>query len=190
MSQPEPSPPGDRARAMVGVAVEPAIAFALFTEQMDLWWRRGKRYRIAEGDRGLMAMEPGVGGRVFESWHDAGGTEHVREIGRVQVWEPPHRLVFSWRGANFAPGESTEVEVLFQRTASGGTQVSVEHRGWAAIRPDHPARHGQDTAAFVRTMALWWGDLLTSLRVRGTEERQQVKGAGPTPPPGPPASPR
>lgn len=181
MSPNDISPPGDRARAVVGVAVEPAIAFALFTEQMDLWWRRGQRYRVADSDRGLMAMEPGVGGRVFESWHDAGGTERVREIGRVQVWEPPRRLVFSWRGANFAPGESTEVEVRFEPTASGGTQVSVEHRGWAALRPDHPVRHGQDTVAFVRMMALWWGDLLTAYRVRG---------AAPTRPPGPPALPR
>ncbi|HEV8688718.1 MAG TPA: SRPBCC domain-containing protein [Ideonella sp.] len=160
-----PSSPGDRARASVGVAIAPEAAFRLFTEQLDLWWRRGKRYRIAEGDRGLMAMEPGVGGRVFESWHDAGGTERVREIGRVQVWEPPHRLVFSWCAANFAPHESTEVEVRFAPAAEGRTTVSVEHRGWAAIRAGHPVRHGQETAAFVRSMAMWWGDLLTSLRL-------------------------
>jgi uncharacterized protein YndB with AHSA1/START domain len=147
------------------VAIAPEAAFRLFTEQLDLWWRRGKRYRIAEGDRGLMAMEPGVGGRVFESWHDAGGTERVREIGRVQVWEPPHRLVFSWCAANFAPHESTEVEVRFAPAAEGRTTVSVEHRGWAAIRAGHPVRHGQETAAFVRSMAMWWGDLLTSLRL-------------------------
>jgi len=160
------APPGDRARAMASVAVPPEAAFRLFTEQMDLWWRRGQRYRVAPGDRGLMAMEPGVGGRVFESWHDAAGIERVREIGQVRVWEPPRRLVFSWRAANFAPGESTEVEVLFAPTPSGHTQVSVEHRGWAAIRPDHPVRHGEETAAFVRTMGMWWGDLLTALRRR------------------------
>jgi uncharacterized protein YndB with AHSA1/START domain len=113
-----------------------------------------------------MAMEPRLGGRVFESWHDDAGVERVREIGRVQVWEPPRRLVFSWRAANFAPGESTEVEVLFARTASGHTQVSVEHRGWAAIRPDHPVRHGQEVAAFIRTMGMWWGDLLGAFRRR------------------------
>lgn len=84
MSVPGAAPADDRARAMLGAAVEPALAFALFTGQMGLWWRRGQRCRIAEGDR----------------------------------------------------------------------------------------------------------DLLTSLRVRGTQQRQPVKGAGPTPPPGPPASPR
>jgi len=159
------SPPGDRVRATVAVAVSQEAAFRLFTEQLDLWWRRGRRYRVAQGDRGLMAMEQGVGGRVFESWHDAGGAERVREIGRVLAWEPPHRLVFSWSGANFAPHERTEVEVRFMPAAEGRTLVSVEHRGWAAIRADHPVRHGQDVEAFVGAMGMWWGDLLTSLRL-------------------------
>jgi uncharacterized protein YndB with AHSA1/START domain len=174
--------PGDRARAMVGVAVAPDAAFRLFTEQMGLWWRRGQRYRMAPGDRGLVAMEAGVGGRVFESWVGDDGRELVREIGRVTAWEPPQRLVFSWRAVNFAPGEVTEVEVLFVPTASGGTQVSVEHRGWAAVRADHPVRHGQAVPAFIRGMGMWWGDLLTSLRL--------FSAAAPTPPPAPPASPR
>jgi uncharacterized protein YndB with AHSA1/START domain len=181
-----PGPPGNRARATVGVAIAPDAAFRLFTEQMDLWWRRGRRYRVAQGDRGLMAMEPGVGGRVFESWHDAGGTERVREIGRVRVWEPPRRLVFSWAAANFAADESTEVEVRFEPAGDGHTRVSVEHRGWAAIRPNHPVRHGQATVAFVRTMAMWWGDLLTALRLSAAGQHPP----GPTPPPAPPAAPR
>jgi uncharacterized protein YndB with AHSA1/START domain len=159
-----PAAAGDRARATVGVAVAPTLAWRLFTEQLGLWWRRGRKYRIAPADQGLVAMEPGVGGRVFESWCDDAGSEHVHEIGRVSVWEPPHRLVFTWRAVNFAPGEVTEVEVRFRPTASGGTQVSVEHRGWAAIRPDHPVRHGQAVPAFVRTMGMWWGELLLSLR--------------------------
>ena len=82
---------------------------------------------------------------------------------RVTEWAPPSRLVFEWRAANFAPGEKTEVEVLFA-PASRGTLVTVTHRGWSAIRPDHPARHGKETVAFVRMMAMWWGDLLGALR--------------------------
>jgi hypothetical protein len=47
----------------------------------------------------------------------------------------------------------------------------VTHRGWSRIRPDHPARHDLEVAAFVRMMGLWWGDLLTSLRMlAGGEE--------------------
>jgi hypothetical protein len=71
--------------------------------------------------------------------------------------------VFEWRAISFLPSEKTEVEVRFEPSPSG-TQVTVVHRGWAALRPDHPVRHGQEVAAFVRTTGLWWGDLLTSLR--------------------------
>jgi hypothetical protein len=42
--------------------------------------------------------------------------------------------------------------------------VTVHHRGWAALRPDHPARHGLEGAAFSRMMGLWWADLLTASR--------------------------
>jgi len=45
-----------------------------------------------------------------------------------------------------------------------GTLVTVTHRGFASLRPDHPVRHGEEVPAFIRMMALWWGDLLTSLR--------------------------
>jgi Activator of Hsp90 ATPase homolog 1-like protein len=60
-------------------------------------------------------------------------------------------------------GESTEVEVLFEPTESG-TRVTVQHRGWAALRADHPARHGLQGADFSRMIGLWWGEVMTGLR--------------------------
>lgn len=154
--------PGDQARASVLVAVEPDVAFLVFTEEIDQWWRRGLRYRMAGKRRGVIHMEPGVGGRLLESF-DTGSGACVVETGRVTVWEPPSRLVFEWRAANFAPAEKTEVEVQFEPSPSG-TLVTVTHRGWSRIRPDHPARHGLEVAAFLRMNGLWWGDLMTSLR--------------------------
>jgi hypothetical protein len=47
--------------------------------------------------------------------------------------------------------------------------VTVTHRGWASLRPDHPVRHGHEVPAFIRMMGLWWGDLLTSLREHAAE---------------------
>ena len=116
------------------------------------------------GRPGTISFERRVGGRLFESFDTSSGT-HVHEAGRIAVWEPPSRFVFSWRNANFAPDEATEVEVVFEPSGDG-TVVTVSHRGWAGIRPDHPARHGQEGAAFIRSMGLWWGDQLTSLRER------------------------
>lgn len=157
-------PPGDRARVTVGVAVPPAQAFRVFTEEIELWWRRGPRFRNAPGDSGLIALEPHQGGRVFESY-TVDAVERVVEIGRIRVWDPPRRLLFDWRASNFAPAEHTEVEVLFEPTA-GGTRVTVTHSGWAAIRADHPVRHGLGGPEFSREIGLWWGGLLSSWRVR------------------------
>jgi len=153
---------GDRARVSVAVAVPPADAFRIFSEDIDQWWRRGLKYRVIDGQRGLLHLEPRVGGRLFESVETDGQTT-VIENGRVTVWEPPLRLGFDWRASNFQGDESTHVEVTFEPTRSG-TLVTVTHSGFSKLRPDHPVRHGQEVAAFVREMGLWWGGLMTSLR--------------------------
>jgi uncharacterized protein YndB with AHSA1/START domain len=154
--------PGDQARAQVLVQVPPAVAFRAFTEEIDQWWRRGLRYRIAGKGRGIIHLEPRAGGRLYESVETAAGPR-IFETGQVLAWDPPHRLLLEWRSVTFAPGERTEVEVLFAPTASG-TQVTVTHRGWSTLPSDHPVRHGQEVPAFIRTIGLWWGDLLTALR--------------------------
>jgi uncharacterized protein YndB with AHSA1/START domain len=156
------APPGDQVTVSVAVAVEPAVAFDVFTKETDLWWKRGLRYRLAGQRPGTLQFEPGTGGRLFETFETSSGVKAF-EAGRVTAWEPPSRLVLEWRNANFAPNERTEVEVLFE-PAGGGTRVTVQHRGWAALRPDHPARHNLTGPAFSRMMGLWWGDQLTALR--------------------------
>jgi uncharacterized protein YndB with AHSA1/START domain len=149
-------------RVGVLVRVPLATAFELFTRDIDLWWRRGPRFRNAGTRAGVVHIDPHVDGRVFESIEDEHGPRTF-EIGRVSAWEPPHRLVFSWRNANFAAGEVTEVEVQFRESKSG-TQVEVTHRGWAALRADHPARHGQADQAYARMLGLWWGEQMNSMR--------------------------
>lgn len=155
-------PPGDRARASVLVRVPQADAFRVFTDEIDAWWRRSKRFRIG-GSGGRMRFEPHLGGSLYESFETRAGDTKTIQTGTVTVWEPPDRLAFEWRAVNFVPTESTLVEVEFEPRPSG-TLVTVTHSGWSGIRPDHPVRHGAETAAFVRTMGMWWGDLLGSLR--------------------------
>jgi uncharacterized protein YndB with AHSA1/START domain len=155
-------PRGDQARASVSVGVEPAAAFRIFTEEIDRWWRRGSRYRVSGKGRGILHLEAGVGGRLFEEVESRGGPRVV-ETGRVTAWEPPARLVFEWRAVSFAPSESTEVEVTFD-PAPSGTLVTVTHRGWSRIRADHPVRHGAQVPRFIRDLGMWWGELLSSLR--------------------------
>jgi uncharacterized protein YndB with AHSA1/START domain len=153
---------GDQVRVSVAVAVPPALAFEVFTGEIDRWWRRGPKFRHAGRRGGFVRLEPHVGGRLFESIDGEGG-EYIFEVGRVHVWDPPTRVAFSWRNANFAPDEVTNVTVEFAPTTSG-TLVTVTHVGWGALRADHPARHGLQGAAFSRMIGLWWGEQMTSLR--------------------------
>ncbi|HLV65919.1 MAG TPA: SRPBCC domain-containing protein [Polyangiaceae bacterium] len=153
---------GDSAAATVYVAVPVDDAFDVFTNEIDLWWRRGRRFRISGKRPGRIVFEPRLGGRLFETAELASGAR-VFEVGTVVEWDPPRRLALEWRGVNFKPHEKTIVEVTF--TPSGdGTFVRVEHRGWSALSPEHPARHGLVGAAFARRIGLWWGGLLSSLR--------------------------
>ena len=159
---PQSIAPGDQVRVSVTVRLGADAAFALFTGEIDRWWRRGPKFRNAGARSGLIHLEPGVGGRLFESIETDNGTIVV-EVGRVTVWEAAKRLVFSWRSSNFAPHESTEVEVAFQ-SVGAGTTVTVTHRGWSTLPSDHPVRHGLESVAFCRMMGLWWGDQMSSLR--------------------------
>ena len=161
------APAADRAVVMVTVDVPPADAFDVFTRETDLWWRHGPRYRMAGRHPGVLSFEPRAGGRLFEQYDSPAGPR-AHDIGTILIWEPPTRLVFEWRNANFAPAERTEVEVRFEPTRRG-TRVTVEHRGWSTIRPDHPARHGHPPATFLAELGTWWADLLTSLREHATD---------------------
>ena len=156
---------GDKVRVQTYVAVSPAAAFEVFTTEIDLWWRRGPAYRVGGRDPGTMHMEPRLGGRIFEQYGEHGTGLH--EVGTITAWEPPQRLVFEWRALAFVPGESTTIEIRFEPRGEG-TLVTLEHRGWAAIRGDHPVRHGKPVPAFIADLGMWWAALLSSLRDTAT----------------------
>nr|NIS28473.1 ATPase [Actinomycetota bacterium]NIT93964.1 ATPase [Actinomycetota bacterium]NIU17600.1 ATPase [Actinomycetota bacterium]NIU63948.1 ATPase [Actinomycetota bacterium]NIW25745.1 ATPase [Actinomycetota bacterium] len=75
------------------VAVEPARAFAVFTEQIGQWWRPQPRFHFMVGRAGTLRFEPGPDGRLVECY-DVGPPY---EVGRVLVWDPPERLAFEFR---------------------------------------------------------------------------------------------
>jgi activator of HSP90 ATPase len=150
----------ENARVTTFVAVSPTDAFEVFTQEIDVWWRRGPRFRHGKGEDSELSFEQLADGRRLVERY-AG---KLFEIGRVRVWEPGARLVFDWRASNFAPGESTEVELRFEPFADG-TRVTLEHRGWENIRGDHPVRHGTRERAFAAMIGGYWGELLTALRL-------------------------
>ncbi len=152
-------------RVSTVVAAEPALTFRLFTDQVDRWWRRTPRHRFFAASTSHLRFEVGVAGpasgRLIECC--SSNPEQERELGRILAWEPGRRLLFTWRGPNFAPRETTEVEVRF-RPIPGGTRVSLEHRGWDAFASDHPALYGMDEPAFRNLQGLFWAELLTALQ--------------------------
>jgi len=157
----------DAVRVTSRVEVDPGTAFRVFTEEVDAWWRAGPRFRWHPERGGALRFEGGEGGRFVEVYPDG----QSYEVGRIRVWDPPRRLVFGFRARSFASHESTEVEVRFE--ASGdATDVTVEHRGFAALRADHPARHGLGAGAFENMMGVFWADLLTAARRHAAARRE------------------
>jgi uncharacterized protein YndB with AHSA1/START domain len=145
----------------IRLAVEPAAAFDLFTRDVDRWWQKGQRYRFRAGKAGRMAFEPGVGGRLVEIYDEAAGD--LFEVGRISIWQPGERLAFTWRLPNFQPDQLTEVEITFT-AVQGGTRLTLEHRGWNSLPPDHPARHDLRDQRFLVQCAQWWDDQFAALQ--------------------------
>ena len=126
-----------------GTMIEPVVkrvrvelardkAFRLFTAGMGTWWPLETHSIAADTYEGRLTAEELVfeereGGRIYEKLSD--GSDHA--WGFVQVWDPPARVVFTWK-PNLNDTPRTEVEVLFTETPDG-TEVVLEHRGWEAL---------------------------------------------------------
>jgi hypothetical protein len=118
--------------ATVEVAVDPSTAFAIFTQEINRWWRPGP-INWNDSSRAVgMRIEPGAGGRWIEVYDEATGEGF--ECGRILVWEPGARLVFLYRDAGHQI-DDTEVEIRFE-AIEGGTRVTLEHRGWEKVSPE------------------------------------------------------
>ena len=74
----------------VPVRAAPAQAFEFFVRDLARWWPLAQFH--TGPDPVDCAIEPHVGGRVFERAGD--GRETV--WGTVLAYEPPQRLAFSW----------------------------------------------------------------------------------------------
>ena len=141
------------------VKASPERAFNAFVENIGQWWKPNIMFQTTPRAPGILAFEPGEGGRFTETLANG----KVFEIGTILAWSPPNGLPFSWRQANFPPDLNTEVEVRFERVGDE-TRVSVEHRGFDQVPADSAARHGFPDQALQTRLAEWWQLLLSSLR--------------------------
>lgn len=100
-------------------------AFDTYARGIRRWWPAD--HTVTGLDDIEIVLEGQVGGRIFERSLD--GREW--DWGRVLVWDPPERLVYSWH-LRTGPEHATEVEILFRPKSEDSTRIEIEHRGWEA----------------------------------------------------------
>ncbi len=117
------------------MALAPAEAFRLFTDEVGSWYLVDE-HTVMDHERTVdVRIEPFVGGRFLDV-HDAATGEGL-EMGRITVWEPGHRF-------QFTDARATETEVRFE-PAGAGTAVTMEQRGLDQLPPgeaEHVRRYG------------------------------------------------
>jgi uncharacterized protein YndB with AHSA1/START domain len=128
-------------RREVTVAADPAKAFRLFTERFDEV--KPHEHTLLDAPLASSTLEPEVGGWIVDRGTDGSECRWAR----VLTFDPPHRLVFSWRiGPDWRlvvdDANASEVEVTFTPADGGGTRVVLEHRhlerhgpGWDSLPP-------------------------------------------------------
>lgn len=126
-------------RKQITVPAEPDQAFEVFTARFGDF--KPREHNLLGAPITETTFEPFVGGHIFDRAEDG------RECrwARILVFEPPHRVVFSWDISpqwqiEAEPDNTSEVEIRFVRDPSGGTRVELEHRnldrhgpGWEAV---------------------------------------------------------
>ena len=137
------------------VKATPERAFAVFAGEIGDWWRPSGLFQTTPRAPGRLAFEEG---RLIETLANG----KVFEIGKVLAWEPPERLVFSWRQAAFPPDLHTEVEVRFEAVGEE-TRVSVEHRGFDQVPAGNAARHRFPDHALLTRLSEFWQAQIRSL---------------------------
>jgi uncharacterized glyoxalase superfamily protein PhnB len=101
----------------VEVAVDPATAFSVFTDEINLWWIRGPINNWDSARVVELRCEPGVGGRLLEIYDEARGD--ALELARITAWEPGVQLAWD------SSVDDVQIEVRFQPVGHG-TRVRVE----------------------------------------------------------------
>jgi hypothetical protein len=100
----------------LGIEVDVSLqrAWDAFVGELGTWWPTATHSVSADADRipDEIVVEPREGGEIYEQ---IGAVRH--HWATITVWEPPGRLVFSWRVNPENP--ATEVEVTFADLTPG-----------------------------------------------------------------------
>jgi uncharacterized protein YndB with AHSA1/START domain len=115
-------------RKTIRVNAPQARAFEVFTARFSSWWPKAHHIGAAEMKDAI--IEPRKGGR----WYEKGVDGSECDWGEVLAWEPPSKVVLSWRlNGQFKIDEAVESELEVRFIADGSaTRVELEHRITAA----------------------------------------------------------
>lgn len=109
----------------IEIGLNPAEAFDLFVNKMDLWWPLDS-HAVSTDDAVEIQIDGRVGGSIWEVTRH--GEEHV--WGSIAVYDVGKRIEIRWHPG--APeSEATIVDVRFDSIDSG-TRVTLIHSGWDA----------------------------------------------------------
>jgi uncharacterized protein YndB with AHSA1/START domain len=123
----------------VTVPVPIEKAFAVFTDRFGDF--KPREHNLLEVPIAETVFEGRVGGSIYDRGTDGSECHWAR----VLVFEPPHRVVFSWDiGPTWQvvtdPEQTSEVEVRFTADGDDRTLVELEHRnldrhgpGWQSV---------------------------------------------------------
>jgi uncharacterized protein YndB with AHSA1/START domain len=139
----------------IRVKASPERAFEVFTAGMTRWWLPSHSILASKSPQARVVMEPRVGGR----WYERGEDGSECDWGHVLLWEPPHRLVLAWQinaRWSFDASLVTQLDVQFNASGDGSTDVSLEHRDLD--------RFGADAVKVREALGseMGWGGLLGS----------------------------
>ena len=128
-------------RKSLRVNARPDHAFDVFTSGLGRWWPLD--HGIGKTPRKAVAMETRLGGRWYEQAED--GTQ--TNVGRIIVWEPPHRFVMLWQiNAQWQPDQSmkSEVDVRFVAEGPEATRVELLHHKFETMGAEAGASMRRD----------------------------------------------
>lgn len=120
-----------------------AQAFALFTEEISVWWPPERRHTKDADSRIVLAED----GPFFEESSDG----ERAQLGRVKLWDPPHRLELDWYPGT-GPDAPTRVAVTFVEE-DHGTRVRVEHGPLPVSEQLYPTRADKYAASWDLVLA-------------------------------------
>jgi uncharacterized protein YndB with AHSA1/START domain len=139
----------DETTVSVATEVDAPIgrAFHVFTTEIGTWWDADKH--ILEAPLANMVFEPFVGGNIVDRGVDGSECRWAR----VLVYDPPHRVCFSWDintrwQIETNPALTSEVEIAFTELSAGRTRVVLTHR--------HLDRHGEGWEGMRDAVAGGW----------------------------------